>query len=64
MLHLFNSVKLCYFACLKHMIGLIKRGQAGLSSTENTYREKGGAKSEKERRTPGASHAATQPATE
>ena len=24
MLHLFNTVKLCYFACLKHLIGLIK----------------------------------------
>lgn len=63
-LHLFNSVKQYYFACLKYLIGLIKNWMAN-SKTEgiNKRRSNLGRKMEeqdkKERRTSGASHLVT-----
>ena len=78
-LHLFNSVKLCYSACLKHLMVLIKKRTANsevgarmgrLAGREYKIKEeprprKARSKREnKERRTPGASHPVTQQTTE
>ena len=46
MLHWFNSVKLCYFACLKHLIGQIAarpiaRQEIELSKAERINKKEG-----------------------
>ena len=57
MLRFFNSVKLCYFACLKQLIGLKKSGRAknkveegytGLAGREKTLEKKSGRGKERE----------------
>ena len=74
MLHLFGFVKLCYFACLKHLISLIKSWMTnskagertgGLASRESKKEERRGVRSEKRRkRGHGDPRPAIQPDTE